>query len=154
MIKPKSNDHKRDKIQALKQLQKKWISEMHMEANQGTSEAVPAPEPVTKKDSADIVAENWYTVQQQGPSQTQAITCPMCHQTMTNPQLAVPCGHSFCEACLKSKSKSCHVCCNPIQAFFPNVALQQVLANKPALEQSVSSLSLDFDQDPRDLANK
>jgi hypothetical protein len=62
--------------------------------------------------------------------------CPICYELMVPPQhtpmLSFPCGHTFCEACLKSHMKlkgNCPYCRGKIQSIAPNIALQQIIEN-------------------------
>mmetsp|Transcript_17145 Transcript_17145/g.47018 ORF Transcript_17145/g.47018 Transcript_17145/m.47018 type:complete len:368 (-) Transcript_17145:219-1322(-) len=52
--------------------------------------------------------------------------CPVCLDIMVKPTSLVPCGHSFCQACLKGHSE-CSVCRSGIQSTILPFALEQAI---------------------------
>ena len=63
-------------------------------------------------------------------------TCPICYEMMSgemrSPQLLFPCGHTFCEKCLKhhldrERKSTCPFCRTRVESRAPNVSLQQLI---------------------------
>jgi len=62
-------------------------------------------------------------------------TCPICYELMlppiNSPILLFPCGHTFCNKCLKDHSKKngfiCPLCRKPIKSQAPNISLQNLI---------------------------
>lgn len=115
----KTNDSKRDKIVTLKTLQSKWMQEHE---NSKTVKSTSSLSPVTRNssaalDSSEILTSNWHNLQvskptlaklaaeslvsnrQFGASQSimkTELDCGVCESVMRDPQLIIPCGHTFC----------------------------------------------------------
>lgn len=68
-------------------------------------------------------------------SETEAHSCPICYDIMVppnnKPMLLVPCGHTFCETCVRTQTKvkkKCPYCRKPFASIAPNLNLQQVIS--------------------------
>ncbi len=133
------------KLLELKQKQLNWLNEMKetRSVSRGQPEIAAALEKPTS-----IATENWYGLNSK-LKKLDITDCPICEKPMLSPHLAIPCGHSFCQACLTSKLPKCGVCFNPVQGNVPNLALQQVLDSRRIAESTV-----DFDQDPSHVAKQ
>ncbi|KAI8910341.1 hypothetical protein EDD86DRAFT_265941 [Gorgonomyces haynaldii] len=149
---PKSGESKRDKINALREQQRKWMSEMQLEKKTPSQsrQQTPIP-PIVEKKQVDIITDNWYELDTAPKSSDALLSCPICKSNMTKPHIVIPCGHSFCEACLeihKAKTNQCHVCLNPMQGDFLNRALEQLLAQQRATteQKTVSQYKQQYDQ--------
>lgn len=87
------------------------------------------------------------------------LLCPVCLDTMEEPYVASPCGHSFCHGCIRRSlelSPKCPQCATPLPAgqaaLFPNVALHSLLVKRRKKiqldrleQQDPSSLLKEFD---------
>ncbi len=92
-------------------------------------------------------------VEGSGEDRDSELLCPVCLNLMTEPYVAVPCGHSFCHGCIRKSlelSPKCPQCASPLgghtPSVFPNVALQSLLVKRNRLQTSPeSSLLRDFE---------
>ena len=64
--------------------------------------------------------------------------CPLCREQMTGPRhvplAAIPCGHTFCQACLRD-CKKCPTCQTVIRSTAVNTVLQQIITDFKAQKE-------------------
>lgn len=155
---PKSKEQTRVKTQQLK-----WIK--------NHSSGVDLPESgKTMMSSSEISMNNWGEVSSRvaksgfqsnfksSPTRPDPSVCRKCYGTLKSPTMLIPCGHSFCKACLDSSISKCPECLVEFLHKVPNLALEEVLKSSK-LESRQSQLSFaasvpDFDQEPAELLQK
>ncbi len=91
--------------------------------------------------------------------------CRLCFETLKNPMMLIPCGHSFCKNCIDSRNVTkCPACLQTIQFQVINQILQQILEKKVSTHSLSSApaagmasgidLNLDYDEDAELLLHK
>ena len=155
-----------DRLSALQTKQQSWMRQREMSKRQ--EEMKSTGHMVQETDSDPVSVFNRIlmnvndkeataapaTVSQQQESELQSSilnnTCPICYELLVPPDHApyilFPCGHSFCEACLKSSSKvgKCPFCRTKIQSKALNIQLQNVI--KTAKQQEVDRPTIEKKQ--------
>ena len=80
--------------------------------------------------SAPVAAAAASVPQQPFPTQVSEQTmCAICFEIMLEPKTVIPCGHSFCKACLEQQQTECAECRGPIHGNVTCLSLQNLIGD-------------------------
>ncbi|KAJ8322924.1 hypothetical protein QVD99_007394 [Batrachochytrium dendrobatidis] len=137
-------------------------NESRIQATRTSTPTIASKKTLVAENSSDLLVKNWcllpsisqpilqnmpsvertdsQPIETGHPRENQSVieewACPICHQKMSMPVLAIPCGHSFCKNCINTyiddsqkhqRPIACNCCGMKIQAHVPNLALRQIL---------------------------